>query len=185
MPEPLPPQEELRRLVEFVWHLQDILEVVVRRPYGILPGRHHDVLRAAWPEVSTSFDNLRNALGTQPEPVRLRLESVGLVGFRLQFELAIFDHTRARLFDHAPELFVREAPVDVPVSVVVPTIEPRPRARRPGFWRQLGRLIRGCLKGGDILLGSLAALFPPAEAITQFKEGIEEGIDLVRGEKES
>jgi len=183
MPEPLPPQEELRRLVEFVWHLENILEVVVQRPYGILPGRHHDLLRAAWPEVRTNFDNLRSAL-TGPEPVRPRLESQGLVGFRLQFELAIFDHTRARLLDHAPELFAQQRPVDVPASAIIPVIEPITRADKPGFWRQLGGLIRGCLKGGDVVLGSLGALFPPAEAISQFKQGIEEGITLVRGEKE-
>ncbi len=183
MPEPLPPQEELRRLIEFVSHLKDILEVVVQRPHGILPGRHHDILRAAWPEVQTNFENLRNAL-RNPEAIRPRLETAGLVGYRLQFELAIFDHTRARLLDHAPEFFAMQRH-DVPPSVIVHLIEPPTETRKPGFWRQLGRLIRRCLKGGDVLLGSLAHLFPPAEAIKQFKEGIEEGITLVRGEKET
>jgi hypothetical protein len=176
MPEPLPPQEKLRRLTEFVWHLQEFMEAVVRRPYGILPGRHHDVLRAAWPELIPTFDNLRKAINDPAIPGVL-LHELGLAGFRLQFELAIFDHARALLLDHAPELF------ELPTPAIVQ--EPRAQARKPGFFRRVGRLLRRCLKAGDVVLGSLSGLFPPTEAITQLKEGIEEGITLVRGEKES
>jgi len=31
---------------------------------------------------------------------------------------------------------------------------------------------------GDVVLGSLGTVFPPAEVISQFKEGMEESIDF-------
>lgn len=176
MPEPLPPPEELRRLTEFVWYLHAIMQAVVQPPHGILRGRHHDVLSAAWAEVKPTFEELARALGAAP-PIRQRLGQLGLTGFRLQLELAIFDHARLRLLDHAPEFFVLETPL--------PVAEPRAEERKPGFCRRFGRRLRRCLKAGDVVLGSLTAFFPPAEAITQFKEVKEEGITLVRGEKES
>ena len=112
MPEPLPPPEELRRLTEFVWYLHAIMQAVVQPPHGILRGRHHDVLSAAWAEVKPTFEELARALGAAP-PIRQRLGQLGLTGFRLQLELAIFDHARLRLLDHAPEFFVLETPLPV------------------------------------------------------------------------
>ena len=214
MPEPLPPPEELRRLTEFVWYLHAIMQAVVQPPHGILRGRHHDVLSAAWAEVKPTFEELARALGAAP-PIRQRLGQLGLTGFRLQLELAIFDHARARLLDHADGRFhvapfhvvgiVQEFPSAPKDSFMVtnlnylravtheffvletplPVAEPRAEERKPGFCRRFGRRLRRCLKAGDVVLGSLTAFFPPAEAITQFKEVKEEGITLVRGEKES
>ena len=180
MPDQLAPEEELRRLTEFTSQVQDILQVVVDRPHYILPGRHHDLLFAAWQEVIPAFTALRASLTTDARP---RLEEVGLVGYRLRFELGLFAHARERLLDCAPELFGPPFVLSSPPSYP-PTLTPVPLPVVPvkkRKWRErLGARLLRCFKAGDVILGSLAAAFPPAEIVSQFKEGVEEGISLVR-----
>ena len=172
MPVPLGVEEELRRLREFVEQLRALLQSVVDYPESIVPGRHHEILRLAWGEVVPYFGIVATSINSDSRP---ELEAAGLVGFRLRFELGLFADARAQLLDHAPELFVREpAP---------PTTQPLQLPPRPRRWRRvLHRLLKKCLGAGDVVLGSLAAVFPPAEIISQFKEGVEESIDL-RGDR--
>ena len=178
MPAPVSQEEELRRLAEFIDQLQYLLAVIVARPHYIVPGRHHELLAAAWDEVLPAFKDLRGSLNSNAAP---QLNQVGLAGYRLQFELGVFAHARDQLLDHAPELFGAPVvfptyPTAVPTPAQVP-ISPIPRKKK-SWWRRLGARILSCFKAGDVVLGSLANVFPPAEIITQFKEGVEEGISM-------
>src|SRR6058998_1991570 len=105
MPEQISQDEELRRLRQFLEQLQSLLAAVVDRPLNIIPGRHHETMRAAWNELSPAFGGLSATINLASRP---QLERVGLVGFKLQFELGVFEHSRSELFDHAPEIFVGE-----------------------------------------------------------------------------
>ena len=168
MPTPLGADEELRRLKDFLEQLRSVLQSVVDQPEDIVPGRHRELMHFAWGEVLSEFDRLAAAISPNNRPV---LEGVGLVGFRLRFELGVFDDARARLLDHASEVFSHQPW----------TVETRPQSVSPksrGWKRGLRWLLKKCLGSGDVVLGSLASLFPPAEAIKQFKEGIEQCIDF-------
>jgi hypothetical protein len=180
MPAPLSREEELRRLVVFTDQLQYILAVIVARPHYIVPGRHHELLAAAWAEILPAFKDLRGSLNSKAIP---QLSQVGLTGYRLQFELGVFAHARDQLLDYAPELFAAPVlfppyPPTVLTSEQVP-ISPSPRKKK-SWWRRLGARILSCLKAGDVVLGSLAKVFPPAEIITQVKEGVEESISIAK-----
>src|SRR3989442_74536 len=157
MPEQLSAEEELRRLREFLRQLQQLLEAVVSHPHNILPGRHHDAMRDAWSEVRPTFDVVVSNVTTNH---RSQLEAAGLVGLKLVFELGVFSHARDELLDHAPEIF----------SMGPSRQQPE---KDGGWWRRLRRLLRRCLRIGDVVLGSLAKIptFKPAEIIKQFKEG--------------
>jgi hypothetical protein len=167
MPLPLGPDEELRRLKEFVDHLRAVLQSVVNQPGSIVPGRHHELMRMAWFEIGPQFAALAGAFSPDN---RSSLERVGLVGYPLRFELDVFDHARDQLLDHAPEVFGSEPPASHPNT--------------PGWKRPVRWLLKKCLRSGDVILGSLASLFPPAEVIKQFKEGVECAIDFA-GDDES
>jgi hypothetical protein len=157
--------EELRRLREFLWQLQGLLDAIVKRPENIIPGRHHELLRAAWVEIRPRFESIELTSNNRPD-----LVAVGLSGAALLFELSIFSHARGDLIDHAPQLFA------------VPTTSPAPTLEKPrGWWARLRRLCHRTLKAGDVVLGSLGKIPVfglPAEGIKQFKESVEEGVAL-------
>jgi hypothetical protein len=165
--------EELRRIKEFLRQLEDLLDAIVRRPENIIPGRHHEVLRAAWFEVRPRFARIELVPANWPD-----LERVGLTGATLRLELSIFNHARSELMDSAPELFTPppyESPYPPPYAAYQPTEKPR------GWWSRVRRLTRRTLKAADIVLGSIGKIPVfglPAEGITQFKESVEEGAAL-------
>jgi hypothetical protein len=177
MPELPTDAEQLRRIREFLSQLQQLLKAVVDQPYNILPGRHHDSIRQAWDEVSLDFKSLISSVTDNQTP---DLKAAGLQGYKLIFEIGVFDHARAELLDHAPEIFA--LPDDPSWS-----LKSQP-PKEVGFWAMLRRLFRRCLKAGDVVLGSLAKIpaFAPAEIIKQFKEGVEEAValkDILSGEQ--
>ena len=162
--EPLRPSadEEVRRLREFLRQLEDLLDAIVRRPENIIPGRHHEALRAAWDEVRPRFASIEFSNDMRPS-----LAEVGLTGAALLFELGVFSHARSELIDHAPLLFA------------VPTAAPLEKPQ--GWWARLRRLCHRTLKAGDVVLGSLGTIpifGMPAECIKQFKEGVEAAVPL-------
>lgn len=157
--------EELRRLREFLRQLEELLDAIVRRPDNIIPGRHHEALRAAWTEIRPRFAAIDLTPNNRPD-----LVAVGLTGAALLFELGIFAHARSELIDHSPEFFA------------VYTTTPPPPIEKPGrWWRLFRRLYHRTLKIGDVVLGSLGKI-PifglPAEGIKQFKESAEQGIKM-------
>jgi hypothetical protein len=175
MPE-LPSQDEqLRRLREFLEQLEWVLFVVVNAPYGIIPGRHQEALWAAWPEAYPAFEQLRSKLSTPA--VWTQLEEVGLAGQRLLFELQVFAHARSDLLDHAPGLFAKPywAKPTAP-----PYYPPAPPGKRSKWWGWLRKLVRRCLKAGDVVLDSLAKVpgFGVAEGIKQLKDAAQEAAEL-------
>jgi len=158
-------EEQIRRLSEFMRQLEALLEAVVRNPENIIPGRHHDAMQDAWAEVRPRFAKIKLTRN-----LKAQLEEVGLVGPTLRFELAVFSHARDELLDHAPELFSSRASWK------------QPQPQKPvGWWMRLRRLFRRSLKAADVVLGSLGTIpvfGMPAEAIKQFKEGVEECVAM-------
>jgi hypothetical protein len=187
MPTPPSPEEEQRRLRAFLDDLESTLQSVVDHPLNILPGSEIDRLRAAWYEVRPSFDSVRIQIGAQNQ---VGLNRVGLTGAPLYFELGVFDRQRTKLLDHAPEIFVSQfapvlrsepfflaqpgAPSSFAVFVPNPITTP---VKKAGFWRRLGRRLGKCLKAADVIVGSLAVVFPPAEGIHQMKEAVELAVE--------
>jgi hypothetical protein len=106
-----------------------------------------------------------------------------LTGYRLQFELGLFADARGRLLDYAPELFGAPWPLPVypPYPPELTQAGATPSFQKRKWWQRLGSRLLRCLKAGDVILGSLAKVFPPAEIISQFKEGVEEGVTLAKG----
>lgn len=158
MPEPPSDSESYRLLREFLETLRDLLDGVVQEPSGVIPGRHHARMRAAWEEVKPKFQLVIRELGPKIDVGKARrLKEAGLTGAQLQFKLSIFSHAHDSLLD-------QRRPTD-----------PEPKAPRRRFW---SRLFDRTLKAADVILGSLAAIFPPAEAIKEFKESTEAGAKL-------
>jgi hypothetical protein len=157
-------EEQLRRVREFLRRLEALLASVVEYPDNLIAGRHHQVLRDAWREVQPLFATIKVA---RRDFAALR--AVGLTGSALLFELAIFEHARNDLLDCAPDLFAR---LDAPVP---------PPSKPPGLWKRIRRFFRGALQAGDVVLGSLGkipVLGAPIEAIKQYKEAVEAGVEV-------
>src|SRR5688572_19838088 len=177
------PEEEVRQLREYLRELEVILEGIVFYPDGILPGRHHALLRAAWPDAEKRFGELRHGLTLNTHP---QLKDVGLSGAPLMFELAVFYHARDALLDRAPWLIASHQAPDgppLPLPMVPSWSLPKPEQGGKGkrAWRWIRRLARRFLKAGDVILDSLGKipiLGLPAEGIKQYKEGIEQAAAL-------
>jgi hypothetical protein len=129
-------------------------------------------MRAAWGEVVPTFGTVSPLIGATN---RTQLEGVGLVGFRLQFELGAFEHARAELLDHAPEIFA--SPRSATAASVTPT-SPLAPPKEWQWWRRLRKFLGRCFKSADVILGSLAKVFTQLDIVKQFKEGLEAVVDL-------
>lgn len=153
-------------------HLRELLEVAVTYPEYFVPGRHRERLRDAWPDVKPQFDFFVFTTDQREE-----LEKVGLVGPALLFELGVFNHARDELLDHAEELFPRRHVSDIPARFR------EPEKKSEGWLTRLRRLFVRTSKVGDVILGSLGKIpvfGMPAEAIKQYKESIEQGVEMAR-----
>ena len=141
-------------------------------------GDFYAEVSAAWPAVQRRFRDAEAAL----EPAALgvdRLAEHGLVDEELAFKMALWDRAMERL---------KRA------KAVRPHEEARRRGeeqRGPDWVRRLvgsvqkglGRLglglpgaFAGLLRIGNIILGSLGAIVPPAGGIKEFKESVEEAL---------
>jgi hypothetical protein len=170
--------EQIRRLNEFVQQLQALLQAVVSNPENIIPGRHHDAMVDAWADVKLQFEKIKVTMKD-----KAGLDRVGLTGRTLIFELAVFSHARDELLDHAPELFSSRVIKQMPSQEqTTPQPQTPSQQQKPvGWWTRLRRLIRGSLKVGDVILGSLGEIpvfGAPAEAIKQYKESVEECVAM-------
>jgi hypothetical protein len=159
MPDEISDEESLRRLREFLHDVQRLLRQIHDRPRRIIPGRHREAMDGAWESLQPKFEAAIAALspGTTSNVVpTLRLR--GLVGAELVFKLQVFGHARDRYLDHGGPK------------------KGRSRGRR--WWSRWRRLLTPTLKAADVILGSLGSVFPGVEAIREYKETVEAGIEL-------
>jgi len=174
-------QEEVRMLREYLRDLEIILQSIVFDPYGVVPGRHHSSLQAAWPDVEKRFEQLQKSVNPDIHP---SLVGVGLSGALLAFELSLFYHARDALLDQAPWLLpVHWNQPGSPSVVYARYPEPKTVETKKGrrWLRWFRRLAGHFLKSGDVILGSLGkipVLGLPAEGIKQYKEGVEQAAAL-------
>lgn len=173
MPLPLTDDESIRRLRDFVEQLRILLDQLTNYYGSLIPGRHQESMQAAWMSVQPKFAELDQVLttpfkGARADSRMADLKRMGLTGDELRFKLSIFNHARDELRDR-----LRHS-------------EERPGLLKRG-WRTLGKLLKQTLSAADVILGSLASALPlsPAEAIKEFKEAAESGLELGLGVAES
>ncbi|PYQ45486.1 MAG: hypothetical protein DMF77_04045 [Acidobacteria bacterium] len=161
MPDDISDEESLRRLREFLRQTQRLLEQIDDHPRRVIPGRHHERMHAAWESLPPKFESALAALApattTNVVPT-LRLR--GLVGAELVFKLEVFAHARDRYLDHGGPK--------------------RGRSRGRRWWSRWRRLLAPTLDAADAILGSLGAVFPGVEAIKDYKDSVEVGIELAK-----
>lgn len=142
-----------------------MLQDVVEYPHSIIPGRHHESMRAAWGDVKGNFDRAINAL-SDPNTIPTledELKNRGLTGPQLIFKLNVFRHARENLLDHGTARYGQE------------------QRKKPRWFARFFRFFSGVLKAGDVILDSLAAVPGVAlavEPIKEFKEAVDSGADL-------
>ena len=155
-PEPITDEEALRRLREFLSHLEQLLLVVATKSPEIIPGRHQEAMLAAWKTVQPKFAAARSKLEFKAATgIISRLREAGLLGDELVFKLSIFNHAHDEF---------RDARMKAEVQL----------ADQP-WWK---RWFKRAMKAGDVILGSLAKVLPPLEAVKEYKESIEAGMEL-------
>lgn len=160
--------EEARRLlVEFLRQVEKVLQDVVECPHSIIPGRHHESMKAAWTDVKGNFTLAIDALSpTDPNTIATledELRKRGLTGPQLIFKLNVFRHARENLLDHGTARYGQE------------------QRKKPRWFARFFRFFSGALKAGDVILDSLAAVPVAGLAvwpIKEFKEAVDSGADL-------
>jgi len=159
MPEAISDDESLRLLREFLRQLKAILADLAEYPRPAIPGRHHETMKAAWSEVQPKFTAASNELRPPQSTNHIsKLKEVGLMGPQLTFKLSIFQHARDELLDHG-------TPKDG-------------QQKKRRWWKRFCRLFKPALKAADVILGSLAGVIPVVEAIKEYKESVESGVEL-------
>ena len=152
-------EEALRRLREFLRRIEYLLADLVEHPRPALPGRHHESMRLAWDATRENFAFAIRALASEMDFELLpKLREVSLVGDALVFKLSVFEHPYNELLDHGL------------------ASDGEPRATR--WWQIWRKLFNRTLRAADVILGSLAKVLPVVEAITEYKEAIESGVEL-------
>jgi hypothetical protein len=158
---PVSDEESLRLLREFLRQVEKMLADLDEYPRPAIPGRHHESMKAAWTAVRPSFNTAVNDLQmtiAASGDVLSRLKDSGLTGHQLVFKLSIFRHASDRLIDHG-------TPKDG-------------QQRKRRWWSRWRRLFKPVLKAADVILGSLADILPVLEAIKEYKEAVESGVEL-------
>ncbi len=151
--------ESLRRLREFLRQLEKLLADLSEYPRPAIPGRHHESMTAAWSIVQPKFTEAIQGLKMdEASNIIPKLHDVGLMSYELVFKLSIFHHAHDELLDHG-------TPKDG---------EPN---NRP-WWKRCLNLLKPTLKAADVILGSLATVLPIVEAIKEYKDSVESGVEL-------
>ena len=156
MSEAISNDEALRRLREFLSRLEELLLEAIKSP-EIIPGRHLEAMLGAWttvqPKLSTARSSLEVTAATNIIP---ELQDAGLLGDELVFKLSVFNHAHDEF---------RDLKAKPPIQ----------STDKPPWWK---RWFKRALKAGDVLLGSLAKVLPPLEAVKEYKESVEVGVEL-------
>jgi len=118
----------------------------------LLPQHVHPLVLDVWPAIRHRFADLRAALLAAPDSIDERLAAAGLTGAQLDMKLGAYRiaSDRARL--------------------ARPPAAPQP----PVGFRKIFKSLLGWL---NVWLGSLIAAFGGGEAIKEFKEFLEQGVD--------
>jgi hypothetical protein len=151
--------ESLRLLRQFLRQVEKILADLSENPRPAIPGRFHESMNAAWSVVRPKFNIAIEKLQMIPaNDIITPLDECGLLGPQLVFKLSIFQHARDKLMDHGTPK------------------EGQQKKRR--WWMRWLDLFKPTLKAADVILGSLAKVLPVVEAIKEYKESLESGVEL-------
>ncbi len=159
MPEEISDEEALRRLRDFLCEVRLLLEPLRDRPRRVIPGRHHEAMRAAWDSLQPRFESALAALSpstTSNIVPNLRLR--GLLGPELLFKLQVFAHARDRYLDLGGAR--------------------KGRSGRRRWWKRSRRRLRPAMGAADGLLVGLGAIVPGADAIRAYMAAVEAGMAL-------
>lgn len=118
----------------------------------LLPEHLHEGVLEVWPVIRERFAELRAALLDAPETVDERLASVGLTGMQLEIKLRA--HRVA--------------------SDQARSVRPPPAAQPPIGFRRVFKSLLGWI---NVWLGSLVAAGFVGEAVKEYKEFLEQGVD--------
>ena len=145
------------RLASFLEAAQADLDFVIRNGEVFLLPPMTVLARSVWPQIQGRFERLRVELLEARPVMDEQLLAVGLAGRELDIKLAAYNNARERAQAATAQLA---------------TVVPQPRVR--GWLMPLFRSVLGWI---NRILGSLKAVFPQAEAIKEFKEFVEQGVD--------
>jgi hypothetical protein len=138
-------------LQRFLDDVEQVLGALVESRDRLMPESLRDDALAAWQEGRETFSTVRSAVQTV---AREDLARAGLVGSQLRLKLRGFGE-RLRQFGEGFFDFLRDRlPLDV-----------------------IKRIIKKLLEWANIILGSLASIIPPAEALQELKDGIKLAVD--------
>ncbi len=146
---------ERHQLSDMLIAAEEVLQALVERAESEpVDAEEYALLLDAWPEVRQAFARARHALEAQSEAgaeLDARLRDAGLLGMQLRMKLGIFWRVH-RLFGGWPQ----------------------DRRSRSSWRKATVRLLRVL----NIILGSLAVVIPPVEAVSEFKDFLEIVLDL-------
>ena len=145
------------RLAGFLQTAQADLDFIIRNGEIFLLPATTSLALSVWPQIQDRFQHLRIELLEAPPEVDEQLRAVGLADRELDIKLAAYNNARERAY-----------------STPVPQVPQVPQPRARGWFMPLFRSVLGWT---DRILGSLKAVFPRAEAIKEFKEFVEQGVD--------
>jgi len=152
-------RETLKR---FLVQVRTLLERVAADPHDLFKAELRPLVAAAWAELVAEqrFESLARAIDSG-EYEQGMIEH-GLGGAQLEFKVATFDQSLAAVrADERKRFFTK---------------------------RRLRRSVPAALEAADVTADSVAAVFPPAAAVTEFKKAAQAAIakrevikDFVRG----
>lgn len=148
------PTPATQSLAQALKRAESDLGLVLEYRAVLLPQHLHTGVQDVWPVIQQHIAELRNALLEAPDEIDKQLEPVGLTGAQLEMKLSA--HRTAS--DRAHEAG-----------------HPR-RPEPPTGFRRIFRSLLGWI---NVWLGSLVAALGSGEAIKEFKEFLEQGVDDV------
>ena len=146
--------ETTARLAGFLQTAQADLDFIIRNGEIFLLPATTSLALSVWPQIQDRFQRVRVELLEAAPEVDEQMRAVGLADRELDIKLAAYSNARERAY-----------------STPVPQV---PQTQARGWFMPLFRSVLGWT---DRILGSLKAVFPRAEAIKEFKEFVEQGVD--------
>jgi len=152
------------QLAAFVGSVWEILEAEFGYPSLLVPQDDADRLLAFLADLRPAVLATQNALRTPAWISDLELDRAGLVGPQLAFKLNVYHAAETDYLDERQILLAQAAP-------------PAPEQKRG-----LHQRIKGWFKPANTLIGTVAAIFPPAEGLKEGKEMAEAVVERANRE---
>lgn len=146
------PTEASRSLAEALQLIESDLALVLEHRAILLHQHLHPALTEVWPAIRQRFEELRRELLHAPDSIDQRLAAAGLTGFELEMKLGAHRTASDRARNASP---------------------PQPGSPPTGF-RKIFKSLLGWI---NVWLGSLVTAFGSGEAIKEFKEFLEQGVE--------